>query len=170
MSVVAVKNYKDKIVIGADSFVGIAWGMQKKEKMAKLACVNKNIVIGTVGYTKDHFLLKTFASAVQLKNNTEDGVLDYMGQYHKWVKDKMNQLDVKIDDSHHILIFKNKVYEFNNYDIFEIKEGEGRAIGAGLYFAQTALHLGKTVKEGIEVACELSIYCEKPVNIIEIKK
>lgn len=33
-------------------------------------------------------------------------------------------------------------------------------------FALAALHLGHTAEEAVEVATELSIYCEKPVQVI----
>jgi hypothetical protein len=44
------------------------------------------------------------------------------------------------------------------------------AIGAGMDFALAALYLGNSVKEAIKAACHLSVYCEEPVNIIEIEK
>jgi hypothetical protein len=32
-----------------------------------------------------------------------------------------------------------------------------------------ALYLGASVKGAIETACQLSILCERPVNVIEVK-
>jgi hypothetical protein len=36
-------------------------------------------------------------------------------------------------------------------------------------FALSALYLGNSVKDSIKAACHLSVYCEAPVNIIEIE-
>ena len=38
------------------------------------------------------------------------------------------------------------------------------AIGAGEDYALASLHLGHTAKEAVETACELSVYCERPVK------
>jgi hypothetical protein len=43
-------------------------------------------------------------------------------------------------------------------------------LDSGIDYALTALYLGLSVKEAIEAACDLSIFCEKPVNVIELKK
>ncbi len=48
-----------------------------------------------------------------------------------------------------------------DYFITEVTTYE--AIGVGTRYALSALCLGHSVEEAIEVACELSIYCEKPV-------
>ena len=54
---------------------------------------------------------------------------------------------------------------------FFIKEvTDYTAIGAGMDYSLSALYLGNTVKESIKAACHLSIYCEEPINIIEIEK
>jgi ATP-dependent protease HslVU (ClpYQ) peptidase subunit len=54
---------------------------------------------------------------------------------------------------------------------FFIKEvTEYTSIGAGMDFALSALYLGKSVKDSIKAACHLSVYCEEPINIIEVEK
>ena len=54
---------------------------------------------------------------------------------------------------------------------FFIKEvTDYTAIGAGMDYSLAALYLGNSVKESIKAACHLSIYCEEPINIMEIKK
>jgi len=44
------------------------------------------------------------------------------------------------------------------------------AIGAGSDFALAALFLGKDSREAVEVACQLSIYCEEPIISFEMRR
>ena len=54
---------------------------------------------------------------------------------------------------------------------FFIKEvTDYTSIGAGMDFALSALYLGNSVKDSIKAACHLSVYCEEPINIIEVEK
>ena len=65
-------------------------------------------------------------------------------------------------------VFEGKVFLIEGFYVKEIEEY--MAIGAGMDFALAALYLGSTVQEAIKTACHLSILCEEPINIVEIKK
>ena len=72
--------------------------------------------------------------------------------------------DDKIENSY-IFVYKGKSYSFYDYHVLEIKDFH--AIGAGYQYATTALYLNHTVGEAIKISCDLSVYCEMPVNIFE---
>ncbi len=164
MSVVAVKKYKDKIVIGADSFIGFSYDTQLKDKEAKLFKHN-GMVVGVVGYASDLTLFSSFTKSRKPKEATTDGIIDLIVEYNEWAKKKVSDYKNK---SWFIIVFSKKAF-FISEDFYVLEIKKYRAMGAGQDMAQTALFLGQDVKKAIAVACELSIYCEKPINIIEIK-
>ena len=43
------------------------------------------------------------------------------------------------------------------------------AFGSGRDFAIAAMHMGKSAKEGVELACELTTECMGPVDVIELR-
>jgi len=164
MSVVAVKIYKDKIVIGADSFVGFNYDTQLKDKNVKIFS-HKEITIGTVGYTTDCSLMRVFSRDKKPSRSDEEAMTEYIVEFIDWCKKK--DVNYKME-SNFMIVFKSKAFLVAGLYVKQIKKYE--AMGAGMNMAQTALALGKSVREALEIACELSIYCEKPLNIYEIKK
>jgi len=166
MSIVAVKNYKDKIVIGSDS-IRVRGYTQAKKEFCKMIEVEKGFVISGAGLARDHILLAEYATSNKPKRETYDGILDWFGTYHEWLKKKTGENNVKIENSY-LIVFNKRIYRFHDYYLEEVDNYE--AIGAGMDYALTALYLGESVEKAVECACELSIYCEKPINIIEIKK
>lgn len=164
MSVVAVKIEKNKIVIGADSFVGFSYDSQLKDKDVKIFKQN-GLIVGCVGYATDCSLFRVFSKTRKPSGSREEDILEFVVEFIDWCKRKDNNFKLT---SNFMIIFEKRVFLVTgNLYIKEIRTYE--SMGAGQNMAQTALMLGKSVKESIEVACELSIYCEKPVNIFEVK-
>lgn len=165
MSVVAVKIYPSKIVIGADSFVGFNYDTQLKDKDVKIFRQN-GLVVGGVGYATDIVLLKLFSKTRKPERPDEDSILNYLIEFRDWMRKKNDKYENKTD---FMVVFKSKAFlATSSLYIKEIKTFE--AMGAGMNMAQTALHLGCNVREALNVATELSIYCEKPLNIFEVRK
>lgn len=165
MSVVAVKLYKTKLVIGADSITVRGW-TQNKDKQAKLIKLRDGLIVGQVGRSRDVQLLRIFAKDHLIAAPEEDKVVDFVVEFIEWCRKKDN--DYKLGSSM-VFVVENRAFLIEK-DLF-IKEVEDYfAIGAGRDFALSALYLGKGVKEAIDSACELSILCEKPVNIMEVEK
>ena len=165
MSVVAVKKYKDKIVIGADSII-VTGDTQEKKKLAKLWRISDDLILGTAGYCSIGGLFKNYLVNHLPKTNDEDGYISLLGEFTEYLgKLKGEQ---KLEDNNFIIVYKKKAFLICGYYVREIKDYY--AIGAGMDYALSALYLKLDVKKAIEVACELSIYCEKPINIITIKK
>lgn len=167
MSVVAVKKFKDSIVIGSDSIIVYGYS-QEKEKLAKLEVITKDIVIGSVGKAQGHFLLKQFCKTHTPRRTTDDSIMEFFFEFSLWCKDKLRDGSFVFDNSV-IMIFKKKIFYIEHQYIKEIKKSI--AIGAGMDFANAILKTDESqesVKKAIETACELSIFCEKPANIIKI--
>lgn len=171
MSVVVVRNYKNKIVIGSDS-ISVLRFTQSKIEYGKLHKINKDFIIGGVGLSADNSQMSLFARNHQPQRADEDGVMDFITEFIKWKKVKLDAPNTSLENSRFIIVFKKKVFvvEGGTLLVQEIKEGKYDAIGAGMDYALSSLYLGQTVEKAVEVACELSIYCEKPINLITIKK
>lgn len=164
MSVVAVKVEKNRIVIGADSFVGFSYDSQLKDKDAKIFKHN-GLVVGGVGYATDVSLFRLFTKTRQPSSSDEESIVAFLVEFIEWCRKKDTDYKLLSD---FMVVFKNKAFlATSQLYVKRIKDYE--AMGAGQNMAQTALYLGKDVKTAIESACELSIYCEKPINIIEVR-
>ncbi len=167
MSVVAVKVQKDKIVIGSDSIRTEGW-TQEKDKEAKLWSIDGSTILGAVGRCDEAFLFKQFLETHRPKEATEERILDLWAEFTQWLKAVMQDGNYKIVNSAFILIFQSKAFFIEGFFIREIKDYY--AIGAGMDYARAALYLGASVEKAIKTACELSIVCEQPINIMEVKR
>lgn len=164
MSVAVVKVENDKIILGADSI--IVYGQyQQKEDKAKIRVINQDFAFAMSGLARETSLFEMFCKTHTPSNNNEESIIDFFNEFSGWLKKK---IDDDFINSSYLIIYQGKAFEYVDYYVKEIKDYA--CIGAGWNLALASMYHGKTVKEAIECACELSIYCEKPVNIIEIKK
>lgn len=154
MSVVAVKVYKDKIEISADT-IGLRGNT--KEQVCKLTEIN-NMIIGSCGYIREFGLLNIFAKTHQPADATEKDIIDFMYEFCKW---KQSYLDFESDNSY-IMIYKSKVFYIGGFEVLEVKDFS--AIGAGRDFALAALYLGHSAKEAVKVTCKLSNLVSEPIE------
>jgi len=164
MSVACVKIYNDRIVLGADS-IAVYGDMQEKQKDSKIRKINDCSGFASSGYAKEIEFFYIFCKTHQPSHNTIEGIIDYFFEFSNWKKKKID--DDKIENSY-IFVYKGESYYFYDYHVLEIKDFH--AIGAGYQYATTALYLNHTVGEAIKISCDLSIYCEMPVNIFEFHK
>jgi len=166
MSVVAVKKEGSKIIIGADSIRISGWGTQEKDKLAKLFRISKELIVGTVGDCAIHSLFREFLGNHLPKSNTEYGWTSLISEFSNYLNELKNA--PKLEYSKFIVVNKNKAFFIESYFVREINDYY--AIGAGTDYALSALYMGASVREAIETACHLSIFCEKPINVMEMKK
>lgn len=164
MSVIAVKVYSNKIVMAADSFVGFSRDTQLKDKDVKIFKQN-GLVVGGVGYANDISLFKLYCRDRKPARSDEDAMIDFVSQYVKWAAERVKDYKLQTD---FMIITGKKAWLVSSSGYIK-RITDYRSMGAGQNMAQTALHLGKSAKEAVEVACELSIYCEKPVNVVEVR-
>lgn len=163
MSVVAVKVTKEKIVIGADSILVSGW-TQEKDKLAKLNKVN-DMVIGDVGDAQEGALFLIYCKTRKPSEASVGALVEFMSEFQDWLGKKVGE--VKLNNQY-IIILDGKAFMMEGFFIKEVTDYT--AIGAGMDYSLSALYLGNSVKESIKAACHLSIYCEEPINIIEVKK
>jgi len=164
MSVVAVKIEKNKITIGADSIIIISEYTQEKNKLAKLY-QNDWMIVGDVGDAQEGTLFQIFSKTRKPKAASVEAITEYMFDFYSWKREKTDSDELEND---YIIIFDKKVFLINGFYVREVSDYA--AIGAGMDFALAALYLGLDVKKAIETACHLSIMCEGPVNLFEVKK
>ena len=163
MSVVAVKIKKDKIVIGADSILVSGW-TQEKDKLAKLNEVN-GMVIGDCGDAQEGALFLVYCKTRKPREASVEALIEFMSEFQDWMNDKIGETKL---NNQYIIVLEGKAFMMEGFFIKEVTDYT--AIGAGADFALPCLALGHDVKTAIEMSCHFSIYCEKPVNLLEIKK
>ena len=163
MSVVAVKIKKDKIVIGADSILVSGW-TQEKDKLAKLNEVN-GMVIGDVGDAQEGGLFLVYCKTRKPREASVDALVEFMSEFQDWMNNKIGETKLT---NQYVIVLDGKAFMMEGFFIKEVTDYT--AIGAGMDFALSALYLGNSVKEAIKASCHLSVYCEEPINIIEITK
>lgn len=163
MSVVAVKVTKNKITIGADSILVSGW-TQEKDKLAKLNKAN-GIIIGDVGDAQEGALFLLFCKTRKPREASVDAIVEFMSEFQDWMNNKTGESKLS---NQYILIIEKKAFMIEGFFIKEVTDYT--AISAGADFALSALYLGNSVKDSIKAACHLSVYCEEPINIIEVEK
>lgn len=163
MSVVAVRVKKNKIIIGADSILVSGW-TQEKDKLAKLNEVN-GMVIGDVGDAQEGALFLIFCKTRKPREASVDALVEFMSEFQDWLNNKIGE--VKLENQY-VIVLEGKAFVMEGFFIKEVTDYT--AIGAGMDFALSALYLGNSVEESIRAACHLSVYCEEPINIIEVNK
>ena len=82
-----------------------------------------------------------------------------------WMKKKTYESKLS---NEYILVIEKKAFLVEGFFVKEITDYT--AIGAGMDFSLSALYLGNSVKESIKAACHLSVYCEEPINIMEVSR
>jgi ATP-dependent protease HslVU (ClpYQ) peptidase subunit len=162
MSIIAVKKYTDKIQICSDS--QITRGNNKNTTSNKLCYINDDFIIGSVGLLNEGNLFNYFCKNHFPNRNDTLAILDLILEFNDWKEKKIKN---SVIENHHIIIFDKTIYSHENFDVREITDYH--AIGSGYNEALTALYLGKTVKEAVQVACELTLYCNPPLIEYTIK-
>lgn len=165
MSIICCRIDKEEITIASDSITVRDWTQEKgKDKFAKLAEIN-GMIIGGAGIAEETCLLQIFCQTRKPEAATEQGILIFLSEFAAWKKNKTEKY--KIDNSY-IILFDGKAFYTCDFFVKEISCYE--ATGAGMDYALSALYLGHDVVKAVETACELSIYCEKPVIKMSMRR
>ena len=166
MSVVACKILPNGYEIASDSISIRFWTQSKGDntKFSKLFEVN-DIVIGSVGYAEESSLLQIYCTTRKPAEATESAILEFMSEFSNWKKGKAEKSGL---DNNYLFGFEGKVFSVNGWFIQQVLTYE--AIGAGMDYALAALYLDKSAYDAVKVACELSIFCEEPIQVISKTK
>jgi ATP-dependent protease HslVU (ClpYQ) peptidase subunit len=163
MSVVVCKIQEGsgyEIASDSISVRGITQTKGDNTKFAKLFEEN-DLVVGGVGLSKEIALLQIFSKTHKPYEASESAILDFISEFSSWKKEKTGEAGI---ENQYLIGFEGSVFYIAGWLVRDVKTYE--AIGAGMDYALTALYLGKSCKEAVEVAIELSIFCEGPVNLI----
>lgn len=166
MSVVAVKKYNNKIVIGSDSIiVSDDESTMRIDKNGKLKKLKNDMILGITGCCSAETLFIDFLEDHIPKRNTVDGYIRLLAKFWKEIKEIDDEIEM--DDFSAIIVYKNKIFEIENFYVHEVRTYT--AIGVGEAYALTALNLGMNIREAIKVTCKTTVWCSEPIKIIEKK-
>ncbi len=117
------------------------------------------MIIGLTGLTCEGSLMQIFSRNHKPAAATMDGVMDFLFEFDDWVRKRDSSLR---PENHYLIALDGHLFRsYGGINVFEVSEFA--AIGAGEEFAITAMHLHKTPREAVVVACELSVWCGEPI-------
>lgn len=159
----AVKVLSEKIVLGSDSIRTSGW-TQEKDKLAKLFQVN-GLTVGSCGNCRESGLFHLFCNTHKPSSATELSLTHFFSEFLAWYRIQVGNTAQNLENVY-LVVFERAVYYFDNFYVRQVRDHF--AIGAGRDFALAALYMGNMVDDAVKIACELSVLCEEPVNLIEI--
>ena len=169
MTTIAAKTVNGKAKIAWDSQV--TSGNSKSLGMNKVVRINDQFAVGIAGFLRFANLIhRTSVNKIHpfdLKQENFDGYAwlldDAVPAWQKAVKKDLdnNPITAVQDDylpwGNCLVALAGKLYTVGG-DFAVSTRGEYAAIGSGSDFATTAMHLGRTAKQAVEVATELDLY------------
>src|SRR5437762_2510633 len=103
MSVVATKVTEKEIIIATDSFRSRGRSGQDKDKQAKLYQSDQELIVGTVGHSEEFGLMKIFLEDHRPKAATEDAFIDFMAEFHDWLRKKTGNNSYALYNDYHFI-------------------------------------------------------------------
>lgn len=167
MSVIAVRRYKEKIVIASDT--QITWGDNKVQKNSELFREEGKIykinglVVGVTGAIEETNLMRIFCKSHKPSDKRVDSILDFFVEFWEWGKEKKDKFDV---DNHYLIVIGDKIYQCAGLRISEVNEFN--AVGSGMFLAIGAMSQGADPEEAVEVAKKYDLYCGGDTYKIEL--
>ncbi|NJM98480.1 MAG: hypothetical protein HC800_16115 [Phormidesmis sp. RL_2_1] len=165
MTVIAARKNSDAIIFAADSLISDGYVRSTDADMVHSKLFQHNsMIIGTTGYCYEGTLMELFSRNHKPVDAARLSIIDFLIEFREWVSKK----DSGYKPSNGFLIaFESKIFcVYGGLEVYEVPQFE--AIGAGKDFAKTALYLGHTPREAVEVACKLSLHCSEPISEISV--
>ncbi|MBK68003.1 MAG: hypothetical protein CMP22_07740 [Rickettsiales bacterium] len=162
MTVVAVKKQNGIVSIASDDATTSGYttiSNADNKSFTKLKQIGKYTIAGS-GLTSITSLLFMYAKTHLIRENSEEGVLDWFKGFLDWRKEKTGEYG--ISSNNFIIVWDNKIYEFQDFQVTEIRENY--AIGSGRDFALAAMYMGASAKKAVECAINFDSYCSAPVH------
>lgn len=165
MSVVAARKYHDRLVFASDS-IRVSGHLRETSRVTgdergKLFEVN-DLIIGGVGLIMELSFMQIFARNHKPAAATVEAVLDFIVEFYGWSTGKDSSFGKR---NEYLIGIEGEIFRVCDSYLVE-KINEFSAIGAGEYFALTAMYLDKTPEEAVSIANELCVYCAPPINTI----
>jgi len=161
MSVVACRVDGGRIEISADSIVVRGYTQDKMPvNTGKLFALN-GLIIGSVGLGSEHGMMQIFATTHKPAAPSCDAILSFLAEFAEWKKKLTDKYGI---ENQFLIAYQG--HAFRSADLFINEIFDYDAIGAGEDYALAALYLGHDTVKAVETACELCIYCEKPIKTL----
>lgn len=171
MTTIAVKKYKDRIIMVSDSQTTM--GYKKREYgRAKFIKLSAKSVIGFSGYALTQQYFNLFLETNKLGGGRIIDIVKFFHQFKKFLNEEIKIGTNKIQDiyesSRALIVVDGKIYDYHLDDaVYEI---ENRwAIGTGADWALASLDVQDDIEKAVETACKHDLHSSLPLHKIEIK-
>lgn len=168
MSVIAVRKYKDKIIMASD--IQVSWGKQKYTDTNNQMYLNpaklwqhNGITVGSAGHVSTGTLFRIFTKTHKPGSATIEGIIDFLVEFTDWAKKKDSNFKL---ENHFLIVFENKIYQCIEYDVQEVVEYN--AVGSGMFLAIGAMYKGSDPEEAVDVAKQFDMFCSGKTDILII--
>ncbi len=159
---------------GANGKVKIAWdsqataGSRATYGINKVVKINDQFAIGVAGYARyANILHRTSVNKIHPFDLSQDDFDGYAWLLDEavpaWMKAVKKEIDNVPDDDAEapygsvLVALGGRIYTVD-WDFAVIPSDGYGAIGSGAQFASTAMHLGKSAKQAVEIATELDLF------------
>lgn len=164
MTTIAATISDKKIVLAADSITVVGTTqVQKTLKRSKLFKGSDCIVAGT-GYASETSLLELYCKDHNIGSGGPLRVLEFLTEFANWKDSKSGEKSVS---NSYLIGHKSGLFQTNGLSVFEVDTFVSD--GHGMDYALTALHLGYSARESIEISCEIDVFSQLPVRTLELK-
>ena len=170
MTVLVAQKTKDKIILGADSgkFYGEYHVVNLGRHLGrrKITTVNNITYCGT-GAVPEIVNFGLFCQTRKPESSNVLSIQRFFLDFGKWLRENNICPEGKVK-CNYFIVFEKNLFHFNFGAVEEIVEGDFATDGAGFKEAYTAMYLGKSVKEAIEITVEMNIWASGPAQVVEI--
>lgn len=173
MSIVVVKKESKFITIGCDTQETLGEDGKQNVFGCKLKKISDDFYVAGAG---NAHMLSMFSSYVEKftfpKSNLKYDIIEYFHDYHIWIKEKVDGFledQSQIINNQFLIINNGRVWEFSNFYIREILDGEFGAIGSGAPQALACSEITTDIPTILNAVCKHNIYCSEPIQIYTIK-
>lgn len=174
MTIIVCKVEKDKIVLGADSCItyGMTSQSQTNPTKNKIWKFSDDFAAAACGSLAEAELFNTYCKRHRPISADTENIQRFMVEFMHWAKHNMTEAtapggNISLENDY-LIVFDKKAYKSAHGSVWEISNYE--CSGSGYWFAQTMLHIGKSVKKALNVACQLNPFCQAPLTIYEFTK
>lgn len=171
MTVLIAKNTKNKIILGADT--GLFLGNYKfhcsNHKMQQKITEINGIVFSSAGSYSEQIIFALFCQTRKPERSDQLGIQRFFVDFGKWLKEQNIEVYGKVENNY-FLVFEKKLFHYRGGSVQEILEDDFATDGAGFKEAYMVMHLGKSVKEAIDLTVQMNVWASGEAQIVEIIK
>jgi len=163
MTTIVCKVEKNNVILLADSLITESERFNKMKSSLKINKIYKLdefriAFAGDMMYT--HIIKEFLSQHIQELITGNDFELKVVAEIKKTIQNYIGSSLPSYTELSGIFTYQNRAFEFDieSGALFEINDFQ--ALGTGAIYALTALHLGHSPQEALEIACKLDPYSE----------